>query len=172
MSSKTKFKCLHCNEKQRREPRSRGSQRYCSKPDCRLASKAASQRKWASRPENQNYFRGTDNCERVRQWRLAHPGYWRNKSTAPKGTSQDATTLQGIGKEHVVTPDDHNALQEICFPQPALLVGLISVLTGHALQEDLAASAHIFLLRGHDILANRPPVLDSLTKEATHAQKP
>ena len=172
MSSKTTFKCLHCNEEQRREPRCRGSQHYCSKPDCRRASKAASERKWASRPENQNYFRGTDNCERVRQWRLAHPGYWRNKSTAPKGTLQDVSTIQGIGNEQVGASNALSALQEICFPQPALLVGLISVLTGHALQEDLAASARLFLLRSHDILAARPKIHDSLTTEATQAQTP
>jgi hypothetical protein len=169
MSSTTTFKCLNCNEKHRCEPRKRGSQRYCPKPDCRRASKAASQRKWAARPENQNYFRGTDNCERVRQWRLAHPGYWRNKRSALKGTLQEISKLQTIGNEMVAESEALTALQEICLPQPALLVGLISVLTGHALQEDLVASARLFLLRGHDILTKRPKVHDSSTKGRSRA---
>jgi hypothetical protein len=76
MKSKTTFKCLNCNEKHACDPRNRGRQHYCSKPECRRASKAASQRKCLGRPENQNYFRGTDNCERVRRWREAHPGCW------------------------------------------------------------------------------------------------
>ena len=49
---------LNCNEKHRCDHRNRGRQSYCSKPACRKASKAASQRRWLSRPENENYFRG------------------------------------------------------------------------------------------------------------------
>ena len=89
MSSKFTFKCLHCNEEQRCDPRNRKRQQFCSKPDCRRASKAASQRQWVARAENQNYFRGAENCDRVRQWRLAHPGYWRNKKPTPESTLQD-----------------------------------------------------------------------------------
>ena len=161
MSSRSTFKCLHCNEEQRREPRCGSSQRFCSKPDCRRASKAASQRKWASRFENQNYFRGPDNCERVRQWRLAHPGYWRTKRSAPKSALQEISAIDLIDKESVAPSNDCVALQEICGPQPALLVGLISVLTGHALQEDLLASARKFLHRGHDILSKKAVIRDS-----------
>lgn len=152
MKSITTFKCLHCNQLHRCDPRKRGRQCYCSKPDCRRASKAASQRKWESRPENQDYFRGTDNCERVRQWRLAHPGYWRNRRSKPESTLQEMSNPQRIGNETVAPSDASTALQDICFSQPALLVGLISVLTGHALQDDLVASARLFLLRGQDIL--------------------
>lgn len=161
MSSRSTFKCLHCNEKQRREPRCGSSQRFCSKPDCRRASKAASQRKWASRSENQNYFRGADNCDRVRQWRLANPGYWRTKRFTPKSALQEISPIELIDKESVAPSGGCIALQEICCPQPALLVGLISVLTGHALQEDLLASARKFLHRGHDILSKKSVIRDS-----------
>ena len=84
MSQTTTFKCLNCKEKHRADPRNRGRQSYCSKPECRKASKVASQRQWLSRPENENYFRGADACERVRRWRAAHPGYWRNKKSAER----------------------------------------------------------------------------------------
>jgi hypothetical protein len=160
MSSRSTFKCLNCNEKQRREPRCGSSQRFCSKPDCRRASKAASQRKWASSSKNQNYFRGAENCERVRQWRLAHPGYWRTKRSTPKSALQEISPTEIIDKESVAQSIDCIALQEICGPQPALLVGLISVLTGHALQEDLLASARKFLHRGHDILSKKAVIRD------------
>ena len=43
-------------------------------------------------------------------------------------------------------------LQDVCLVQPALLVGIIAVLTGHVQQEDIAASARSFLARGADIL--------------------
>jgi hypothetical protein len=35
-------------------------------PECRKASKVESQRRWLSKPENQNHFRGSANVERVR----------------------------------------------------------------------------------------------------------
>jgi hypothetical protein len=152
MSSKTHFKCLHCKEIDLCEPRSRGRQRYCSKPDCRRASKAASQRRWLSRPENANYFRGAAHCERVRRWREAHPGYWRRKKPAP------------LALQEAFTGQPPLALQDVCTPQPALIVGLIATITGEALQENIAASARLLLDRGADILrmsarqcAARPP---------------
>lgn len=152
MKPKTTFKCLHCNEEDDCEPRNKGRQRYCRKPDCRRASKAASQRLWLSRPENENYFRGAENCERVRLWRKAHPGYGRNKKPAGQAALQDSSNPQTVDHQKVEPVAEQGALQEICFLQPALLVGLISVVTGHALQEDIAASARAFLSRGEDIL--------------------
>jgi hypothetical protein len=156
MSSKTTFKCLHCNEEHRCDPRNRGRQCYCSKPDCRRASKAASQRQWASREENRNYFRGAENCERVRQWRLANPGYWRNKRPVPQNALQDSLILQSAENQSLAPPGVSVALQDLCLSQPALLVGLISVVTGHALQDDIAASARSFVNRGRDILRMVP----------------
>lgn len=172
MSSKTTFKCLQCNEKHRCEPRKRGHQRYCSKPDCRRASKAASQRQWLSHPENRDYFRGSDNCERVRLWRLAHPGYKRDKRTSTDSVLQEASNLQTIENEMVESSEASNALQEICITQPALLVGLMSVLTGHALQDDLLASARLFLSRGQDILDMNPSNHGSQTTEGNHPHVP
>ena len=156
MKSHTTFKCLHCNEIHRCEPRSRARQRYCPAADCRRASRAESQRRWLSRPENENYFRGAENCERVRQWRREHPGYWRKKIPAPSGTLQEISTPQAAEKEALEPPGPQSALQEICFLQPALLVGLVSVLTGHALQEDIASSVRALLDRGEDILRMEP----------------
>jgi hypothetical protein len=52
-------------------------------------------------------------------------------------------------------------------------VGLISVVTGHALQEDIAASARAFLNRGEDILRTvpghpqNPPI--SRNEDQTHS---
>ena len=156
MNFKSKFKCLHCSKIHIVEPRNRGRQRYCSEPDCKKASKAGSQRQWMSRPENENYFRGAENCERVRQWRKEHPGYWRNKQPAAENALQDPSKSQEPVKEAVAPGQPPGALQDICFMQPALFVGLISILTGHALQEDIAATTRSFLTRGEDILRMTP----------------
>ena len=155
MSSTTTFKCLHCNEKHRHEARKGGDQRYCSKPDCRRASKAASQRQWLSRPENRDYFRGAENCERVRLWRLAHPGYRRNKRSATDSVLQEISNTQTIGNKAVAPSEASNALQDLCITQPAVFLGLISILTGHVLQDDLLATARVFQLRGLDIIGRQ-----------------
>ena len=158
MNSKTKFKCLHCRKIHTSEPRSGGRQRYCAKPECRRASRASSQRQWMSRPENANYFGGADNSERVRQWRHDHPGYWRKKKPAGKDALKETCLTQESVQESVTQIRAPDALQDICFLQPALLVGLISMVTGYALQEDIAASTRSFLTRGEDILRMTPRV--------------
>lgn len=152
MKSKTSFNCLHCREKRSCDPRNRGRQSYCGKPECRKASKAASQGRWAGKQENENYFRGAENVERVRQWRKEHPGYWRRTTAGKQDALQDPCTGQEAGGKEVVEPAVPDALQDLCRSQPALLVGIISMMTGHGLQEDIAASARSFLTRGEDIL--------------------
>lgn len=152
MISRNTFNCLHCSEKHRVDPRNHGRQRYCAKPECRKASKAASQKRWTEKPENENYFRGTDHVERVRQWRKEHPGYWRKKRGEEKDALQDACLSQVADAEQVAEHVVPGALQDICMSQPALLVGLISIVTGHVLQDSIAESVKSFLTRGEDIL--------------------
>ena len=78
-------KCLHCQAFFTPHPRSAGRQRYCAKPACRKASKAASQRRWLNKPANRGYFKDPTHVDRVRQWRKAHPGYWRRRRSTPAG---------------------------------------------------------------------------------------
>ncbi len=65
MSTPHKRKCNNCHMFFLPDPRNAGRQRYCSEPECRKASKAASQRKWLAKPENRDYFRGAPNVQRV-----------------------------------------------------------------------------------------------------------
>jgi hypothetical protein len=67
-------KCKCCLKLFRPDPRNRRHQCYCSAPACRAASKAASQVRWLSSPENQGYFRGPIRVARVRAWRRVIPG--------------------------------------------------------------------------------------------------
>lgn len=187
MKSDFTFKCLHCNEIHHPDPRNRRRQRYCSAPDCRRAAKADSQRRWLERPGNENYFRGADNCERVRQWREAHPGYWRrmvpkafvalqdlsigqgdgqvvdnevNCPAKPCVALQDLSTGQGDGQvvenEGNAPSEPFVALQDIWRSQDALIVGLISMVSGVALQDDIALTIKSVLDRGEDILRMMP----------------
>ena len=152
MSSSAARKCLFCNEKFHPDARNRRHQQYCAEAPCRKASKAARQARWLAKPENQNYFRGNSNCERVRQWRLANPGYSRRKTSSRPVALQDVSNPQHVENKSSVTSCTTSPLQDALLMQPALLVGLISVVTGHALQDDIAESARRFLNRGRDIL--------------------
>ena len=156
MISSTVRKCLCCNEKFRPDARNRRHQQYCPKDACRKASKAAGQARWLARPENRDYFRGSANCERVRLWRLANPGYSRRKATSRPDALQEVSNSQPVEIEWPEAPRAPSTLQDVLLLQPALLVGLISVVTGHALQDDIAESARRFLVRGLDILRMVP----------------
>jgi hypothetical protein len=148
----SKYKCLHCKEIHPSDYRNRGRQHYCAKPECRRVSKAQSQRKWNSKPENKSYFSGKENVDRVRQWRRRNPGYWRRQGTEGKRPLQESCFAQDADKQELNQSRDLDALQEICASQPALLLGLISAVTGYTLQEDIVSSTRSFLTRGEDIL--------------------
>ena len=152
MSSSAAPKCLCCNEKFHPDARNRRHQQYCAKDACRKASKAARQARWLAKPENRDYFRGSANCERVRQWRLVNPGYSRRKTTSRPDALQDVSNPQPIENKHNESSCAESPLQDVLLLQPALIVGLISVMTGNELQDDIAASARRFLNRGRDIL--------------------
>jgi len=127
-----KRKCLPCQACFVSDYRNVGRQRSCSKPSCKQASTAQSQRRWLQKPENRAHFCGPDNVKRVQLWRQDHPGSWRRKapaaSEAPNAFQEtftpQAMTTQGV-TENVDTPQQ-DALQEAVFIQPAVLVGLIA----------------------------------------------
>lgn len=154
MKQLRKKKCRHCGILFRPDSRNYKKQRYCSKPDCRKASKIESQRKWVQ--GNPDYFRSSQNVFRVQQWRKKHPGYSkrRNQSVLQENSDALQDLLIGKGKEkqalkpHLVT----SALQDLLLAQPAVLIGLIAHLTGYALQDDIASSVACMLKLGKDIL--------------------
>src|SRR6202035_2646847 len=130
-------------------------QRYCSNAACRKQSKEESQRRWLQKRDNQNYFSGPQNTQRVKEWRKRHPGYWRKKSPPPQEPLQDLYTTQVAQDEQVKTTEISHALQDVWVMQPAVMVGLISMMTGSALQEDIAATTRALLSKGQHILGRR-----------------
>jgi hypothetical protein len=148
-------KCKNCEEYFILDHRNVGRQVYCGKPQCRKASKAASQEKWLKKPENRNYFRGQDNVERVRQWRKKNPGYWRKKNPEKPDALQDslnAETSLNQSVEPVIDQPPKDALQELLPVQEVVLIGLIAQLTGCALQDDIASVVRRLRHLGQDIL--------------------
>ena len=148
-------KCLHCKKFFVPDYRNRGRQKYCSDLECQAASKQGSQRRWLSKPDNRNYFRSPDNVQRVRQWRAAHPGYWKQPPRKPRRALQETCSAQVAVCEEVAQKqapqDSQPALQELCLVKTPLLVGLIALFTDTALQEDIVTYTRR-LIAGQDIL--------------------
>jgi len=142
-----KRKCKNCHTIFLPDPRNVNRQRYCSKKECRKASKKASQRKWLNQPQNRDYFRCPDNTRRVQQWREAHPKYWRRRPAA----LQDPL----IKEPADITKDNLNfakgALQDLLNVQPFVLLGLIAQFTGTALQDDIDFTLRRLQQLGRDI---------------------
>jgi hypothetical protein len=156
MKGSTKRKCPGCSEFYLPDRRNLWHQRYCSKPACRKQSKAESQRRWLQKPDNQNYFRGPENNRRVQEWRKRNPGYWRKKNSTSQEPLQEVCMEQVAQNEELTKQRAVDALQDLLLLQPVVLVGLISTMTGSALQEDIAATAQALVRRGRDILGIRP----------------
>ncbi|HYY30339.1 MAG TPA: hypothetical protein VE860_20515 [Chthoniobacterales bacterium] len=152
MKCSAQRKCRHCKEFYVPDRRNLHHQRYCAEAACRKQSKAESQRRWVQKPDNQNYFSGSQNSQRVKEWRKRNPGYWRKKKSAPEEPLQDLYTTQAAQNEEVTKTEASDALQEVLMMQPAVMVGLISMMTGSALQEDIAATTRVLLRKGRDIL--------------------
>jgi hypothetical protein len=137
-------------------------QKYCAEPECRQASKAASQRRWLNKPENRDVFQGSANVERVRQWRAKHPGYWKGAAKTP-GTLQElvpasvpaqASENQAVAAKTSSPPLQTSSppLQDFVTSQDPLVLGLISHLIDSPLQEVVEQAARRLLQKGHDIL--------------------
>ena len=117
-------------------------QRYCPRPTCAKASREAAQKKWLRKAENRDQFKGQENLYRVQEWRTTHPGYWRMR------TRLGRYILRGKLAETV----REFALQDMIDTRFSLLAGLVSHLTGVALQDEIASEIRRLILLGHGIL--------------------
>jgi hypothetical protein len=159
MSPKPKRrKCWGCSTFFYPDYRNWKHQHYCGKPECRRASKLASQQRWYRKPKNLSHFRNGEGTERVRTWRKAHPGYWRKKT--PTSESTQPTELQILNPEQTsrnVPRPLPRTLQDYCLAQEPAFIGLLSMFTGSTLQEDIQSFAHRLIEQGCNILGRVLP---------------
>ena len=162
----TRRKCRCCSKFFAPDPRTEDRQRYCSQPACRQASKKASQRRWARKDGNGDHFRGPNEVRRVQAWRRDHPGYWKRKTPSSQSTQpvedQQANPAQSSRNAPRALPF---ALQEDCLSENPAFIGLISMVIGSTLQEDIAATTRQLLLRGRNILGGGLPEATPTTIE-------
>ena len=151
MHSEGRRKCCHCKEFFLPDQRNRHHQRYCARPACRRASKAASQRRWESRPENRDYYCGPEKATKVRAWQGAHPGYWKRRRSQ-KAVLPDVLPEQLSAVQRETAPDDQTVLPDVWRGQSAMVVGLIAQMTGCVLPEDIAVVANRLVARGQALM--------------------
>lgn len=149
-----KRKCLNCHNFFTPDSRNFKRQKYCSKTECRKASKAASQRHWLQKKENHNYFSDSNNVRRVQEWRKKHPGYWRRKSPEDNNALQDSLSEKSTKKQAVKKQLTTSALQDVLIGQQAVLIGLIAQFSANALQDDIVKTTRRLQQLGGDILQN------------------
>ena len=166
-------KCRCCRIFFRPDYRNSRHQRYCSAAGCCQASKVASQRRWAHQFSNRSHFRGESEVKRVQDWRREHPGYWKKQKSASRRTQPaDLETVKPEQRSRNVPRSDLSTLQEICLTQHPAFVGLISMVTGSTLQEDIALTASKLLLRGQNILGLKTPGQPSFTTPPDYEKTP
>jgi len=155
MKQHRRRKCRYCLDLFDPDPRNLRHQHYCSKPACRKASKADSQRRWLGKAQNRDYFRGAANVARVQAWRAAHPGYWKRPRPQKEIALQEDSLAQLTEKKQQSATLFDLALQDLLCAQPLVLIGLIANLTGSALQEDIAQTGLRLQQLGQDILSGQ-----------------
>lgn len=146
-------KCRGCGQYFDPDRRVGSRQRYCSASPCRLVSKAQSHKRWRSKPENLNYFRGPVHVARVQAWRAAHPGYARRERPAPP--LQDQCASQGMDckdESGIRTWEAAAPLQDLLSASSPVLAGLIAHLFQITLQDEMAATARRLVQLGIDVL--------------------
>jgi len=159
MSLIGKRKCRCCKESFIPDYRNVKRQRCCNKPECRKASKAGCQRRWVKK--NPTYFKGSDNVERVREWRRANHGRQRHKSSGDvlqDNCDQIDEVKQSVTPDlPTITPESPAlppVLQDFCMSQHPVFVGLIAHITGCLLQDDIAVVTRRLEQLGQDVICS------------------
>lgn len=152
-------KCRHCWTFFFPDYRHRFTQVYCLAADCRLACKTDQQRRWLNKGKNRYYFSSDKAIQRVRDWRKSHPGYWKRKNPVSQG--DQAAEEQALNPEHEscnVPTAAPGTLQDFWQAREPAFIGLLSMITGSTLQEEIVGTAHKVVIQGRNILGLTLPV--------------
>ena len=156
MNHKRTRQCRCCMDIFTPDYRNAKKQVYCGKPECRQASKRASQKQWSA--NNPNYFSGSINVDRVRQWRIDNPDRATRKSIRAvlQDDCADIADLKQSVTPHLPPkpPSPLPVLQDYCITQHPVFVGLIAHFTGYTLQDDIDAVTRRLEQLGQDVICS------------------
>ena len=69
---------------------------------------------------------------------------------------QEVFQAQVTHNEEIISERGGNVLQDLFSMQPTVVVGLISMMTGSVLQEDIVSTVGVLVRKGRDILGINP----------------
>lgn len=165
-------KCRGCRKFFTPDYRNAKRQIFCTAPDCRRAAKAESQRRWLAKSGNRNYFRDPDHVRRVQEWRKRHPGYWKKpEPVSEEGQVVDQQPVNPEQRSCNASGTPSSTLQDLCLTEHPAFLGLISMVTGSTLQDDIVATARQVLLRGMNILGLNVPEQRQNSTTPNHARQ-
>jgi hypothetical protein len=140
-------RCTNCGRRFPINPRVGKRHRYCSAPACAHASKVAARKRWLRKNGGRRYFNGNQNTERVRTWREQNPRYWQRDTRVKRSCRTNFKLSKSLGAAL-----RYVALQDMIDTHLALEIGIISQISGTALQDTIAKEIRRLTLRGYAIL--------------------
>ena len=140
-------RCAHCGQRFPINPRLGKRHRFCSQTECAKASRHAARRKWLRKNGGRRYFVGKETADRVRSWRQDHPQYWKRGRLTARARQANFVLTKALADAV-----RYVALQDTIDTRFALEIGLISRLSGAALQDTIAKEIHRLIVRGYAIL--------------------
>ncbi len=147
-----KKKCLHCKCLYLPSKYNWDRQLYCTKNECQSARKKKSQKKWSSKKENKDYFKGENCVKKTQEWRKQNPGYWKHdKKQTPLQDVAFSQSTENKQDVDINNSGEKSALQDLANSQLYLVMGLIAHLTGDALQDSVVKSMRSFIFKGQSL---------------------
>jgi len=130
-------RCKHCHDLYKPDPRNLKRQKFCYKPECKIASKKHSQHKWLIQPKNRDYFSGPANVIRVHQWREQNPCYWKRKKAVSlfEGALQETLSVKTVTGKGFLSDLSQTALQDSLSAKTLVIIGFDTQLNKTALQD-------------------------------------
>jgi hypothetical protein len=155
MKSRQNPICHSCQEEFTPDPRNARHQKFCTKPECRKASKKASNLAWLAKPENTNYHSGPLAVARVQAAQKLHPEYRAREKAKRQLALQDVLPAQ-VPEFKQESPNlpvaAAPALQDVLTVQPFVFIGLMAHFFGITLQDDIAKISQVLQELGQDIM--------------------
>ena len=139
--------CAHCGQPFIVNPRVGKRHRFCTKPACAEVSRNLARKKWLRNNGGREYYDLSDRIDRVGTWRKKNPKYWRRRTRVRRRQCNDY-----VLSKRLAAALRYVALQDMIDTHLALKIGMISELSGCALQDTIAKEIRRLMLRGYAIL--------------------
>jgi hypothetical protein len=166
-----KIRCRNCGNYFYPDKFNRHHQRYCSRLECKKASRFASAQRYRNKKSRDKKFRRGES-ERVKCWQRNNPNYWKNRRKSSKKAEKNKV-LRDIARVEKLH-SDVGVLRDIANLQNIVMEGLIVTLTGDVLRDDIGAFIRQMYDKGQDVSGKAPEgsfIMQLLTERTNNDQQ-